>query len=168
MKTQTLLHTPNDSLCSLTACKRCFLPSHNSLHCWYCVGGRHWFAAAGIILSLWDQKAKRVTGRDEGPEARRATKSKTRLIMEQIHQSLTLHLCRSLVIHPQALLSFRWKSFQKAWREKWLWKKNAKWSTSSYTLAIMPCNLDEGGRWMGGWMEAEKEGKKRREHKADI
>ncbi len=60
MKTQTLLHTPNDFLCSLTACKWFFLPSsHDSLYCWYCVGGRHWFAAAGIILSLWVQKGKK-------------------------------------------------------------------------------------------------------------
>lgn len=88
--------------------------------------------------------------RDEGPEARRATKSKTRLIMEQIHQSLAFHLCLSLVIHPQALPSFRWKSFQTAWREKWL-RANAKRENGvQAVLAVMPCNLAEGGgRWKG-------------------
>jgi len=91
--------------------------------------------------------------RNEGPEAQCTTKSRTQLIMEQMHQSLSLHRCLSPIIHPQALLHFGWKSFQRALRKKWLRREKKmqrqKWSTRSLTPAMMPWNLAREGRPIG-------------------
>lgn len=78
--------------------------------------------------------------------------------MVQIHQALRRSLRLSLVIHPQASLSLRWKPFGGGGLEGKVAPskcKERKWGTSSLGAAIMLCNptWEEEERWVWAMKE---------------
>ena len=96
--------------------------------------------------------------RDEGPVERRAMKSKTSLIMEQIN--LFAFPSLSVSRHPSTGLTELWMEVisESSKRKAALSKcKERKWSTSRLSGAIMPRNLAEGGQRKGRLKKTGKE-----------